>query len=94
MSIFNVIAMHAAGKGLALTSHEVSQVIVETVTQSTTTRKFSAAERFHDADSAKVVSSGAGLLKAQVNKDTTFTVDTTRAGRVSVSWSSVVFSRV
>jgi len=56
-------------------------VVVETVTKSSTIKTFAAAKPEHDSDATKVTSSGAGLQSAQVNKDSTFSVDTSRAGK-------------
>jgi len=56
-------------------------VVVETVTKSSTIKTYAAAKPLHDSDASKVTSQGAGLQSAQLNKDATFTVDTSRAGR-------------
>jgi len=56
-------------------------VVVETVTKSSTIKTFAAAQPLHDSDASKVTSKGAGLQSAQINKDATFSVDTSRAGR-------------
>jgi len=56
-------------------------VVVETVTKSSTIKTFSAAKPLHDTDASKVTSKGAGLQSAQLNKDATFSVDTSRAGQ-------------
>jgi len=55
-------------------------VVVETVTKSSTIKTFAAAQPLHDSDASKVTSTGAGLQSAQINKDATFSVDTSRAG--------------
>ena len=55
-------------------------VVVETVTKSSTIKTFAAAQPLHDSDASKVTSKGAGLQSAQLNKDATFSVDTSRAG--------------
>ncbi len=58
---------------------EQSQVVVETVTKTSTTQQFSAPPP-RQSDASKVISKGAGLKTAMVNKETTFTVDATQAG--------------
>jgi len=55
-------------------------IVVETVTKSSTIKTFAAAQPIHDTDASKVTSSGAGLQSAELNKDATFSVDTSRAG--------------
>lgn len=70
--------------------NEQSQVVVETVTKSTTTQMFSAAQLLHDADVSKVRSEGVGLQKAFINKDATFTVDTSQAGMYNLQLTSYV----
>jgi len=59
---------------------EQSQVVVETVTKTSTTQKFSSYQQSQESDASKVVVSGPGLQRAIANKETTFTVDTTNAG--------------
>ena len=59
---------------------EQSQVVVETVTKSTTTQKFAAATTRATADASKVVTRGAGLKRAFVDKPQTFQVDASSAG--------------
>jgi len=56
-------------------------VVVETVTKSSTIKTFAAAQPLHDSDASKVTSKGVGLQSAQLNKDATFSVDTSRAGQ-------------
>ena len=58
---------------------EQSQVVVETVTKTSTTQQFSAPPT-RQSDASKVISMGAGLKTAMVNKETTFTVDGSQAG--------------
>ena len=70
---------------------EQSQVVVETVTKTSTTQQFSAPPT-RQSDASKVISKGAGLKSAMVNKETTFTVDGTQAGR-SETPSSVLCAR-
>ena len=60
---------------------EQSQVVVETVTKSTTTQKYAAMQQSPVSDASKVVTRGAGLQKAFVNKEQTFQVDASKAGR-------------
>lgn len=60
--------------------NEQSPVVVETVTKSSTIRTFAAAQPWHDSDASKVKSKGAGLQKAEVNKDATVSIDTSGAG--------------
>jgi len=59
---------------------EQSQVVVETVTKTSTMQKFSALQQTAKSDASKVISQGAGLKTAMVNKETTFTVDGSQAG--------------
>ena len=61
---------------------EQSQVVVETVTKTSTTQQFSAPPT-RQSDASKVISKGAGLKTAMVNKETTFTVDGSQAGKCS-----------
>jgi hypothetical protein len=61
---------------------------VETVTKSTTTQMFAAAQPWHDSDASKVKSRGSGLQKADTNKDATFSVDTSDAGKLSLFYLS------
>lgn len=61
--------------------NEQSQVVVETVTKTSTTQKFAAlgAAPF-ESDPSKVSVSGAGLTHAQANKEMNFRVDASTAG--------------
>ena len=59
---------------------EQSQVVVETVTKTSTTQQYQAGVPQQKSDASKVVTQGAGLHKAMVNKETTFTVDASQAG--------------
>jgi len=68
------------GSGRSNAEHEQSQVVVETVTKSSTTQTFAAAQRWHDSDASKVKSRGVGLQNADTNKDATFSIDTASAG--------------
>ena len=61
---------------------EQSQVVVETVTKTSTTQQFSAPPT-RQSDASKVISKGAGLQTAMINKETTFTVDGSQAGTFS-----------
>ena len=74
---------HFAGGGKAHPGAwtEQSQVVVETVTKSTTTQKFAAATSRATADASKVVTRGAGLKRAFVDKPQTFQVDASSAGK-------------
>ena len=59
---------------------EQSQVVVETVTKSTTTQKFAALQQTAASDASKVVTRGTGLQRAFINKEQTFQVDASKAG--------------
>ncbi|KAK6175823.1 hypothetical protein SNE40_014209 [Patella caerulea] len=65
------------GRGSGL--QEQASVVVETVTKTSTTTKFSGIQRF-SSDASKVTCKGNGLQNAFRNKQSTFTVDTTGAG--------------
>jgi len=69
------------GPGRPTAWSEQSQVVVETVTKTSTTQKFAATQQIHESDASKVTATGSGLQTAIANKETTFTVDTTRAGK-------------
>jgi len=60
---------------------EQSQVVVETVTKTSTTQQYAAVPPTAVSDASKVTSKGMGLQKAFVNKETHFTVDTSKAGQ-------------
>ena len=61
---------------------EKSQVVVETVTKTSTTQKFSAVPSEVPAtDASKVTASGVGLRKAVINKEAHFNVDGSNAGK-------------
>jgi filamin len=60
--------------------NEQSQVVVETVTKSSTTKLYGALHPMNEVDVSKITSKGAGLQKALINKDATFTIDASRAG--------------
>ena len=62
--------------------NEQSQVVVETVTKTSTTQQFAGVQQFK-SDASKVTSRGAGLQKATIGKEATFTVDTKDAGMSS-----------
>ena len=72
----------AVGPGRTGAGKGQSQVVVETVTKSSKTQSFAAAQPWHDSDASKVKSLGAGLQKADSNKDATFSVDTSSAGNI------------
>lgn len=71
------------GAGTPAAFSEQSQVVVETVTKTSTTQKFAAVPRVA-SDASKVVIQGAGLKNAYVNKEATFTVNASNAGK----WTS------
>ena len=72
--------LHAAGSGQASSVQEHASVVVETVTKTSTTTKFSGIQKF-SSDASKCVAKGNGLTKAFRGKTSTFTVDTTGAGK-------------
>ncbi|XP_076447622.1 filamin-A-like isoform X2 [Babylonia areolata] len=67
------------GSGQASNSTQHASVVVETVTKTSTTTKFSAMQKF-SSDASKCVAKGNGLTKAFRCKPTSFTVDVTGAG--------------
>lgn len=67
------------GDGHASGFHEQASVVVETVTKTSTTTRFSGIQKFQ-SDASKVVANGAGLKTAYRGKPNTFTIDTTHAG--------------
>jgi len=69
-----------AGPGRPTAWSEQSQVVVETVTKTSTTQKFAAVQQVHESDATKVTATGAGLQSATANKEATFTVDTSHGG--------------
>lgn len=69
-----------AGDGHASGFHEQASVVVETVTKTSTTTRFSGIQKFQ-SDASKVVANGAGLKTAYRGKPNTFTIDTTHAGK-------------
>ena len=76
-----------AGTTAAGLWNEQSQVVVETVTKTSTTQKFasvSAAPGYNSlaapSDPSRVSVSGAGLTHAMANKEMTFKVDASQAG--------------
>jgi filamin len=71
---------HIEGPGRPTAWSEQSQVVVETVTKTSTTQKFAAVQQIHESDATKVSAMGAGLQYATANKEATFTVDTSRGG--------------
>jgi len=68
------------GPGRPTAWPEQSQVVVETVTKTSTTQKFAAVQQVHESDATKVTATGAGLQYATANKEATFTVDTSHGG--------------
>ena len=68
------------GPGRPTAWPEQSQVVVETVTKTSTTQKFSAVQQVQESDATRVVATGAGLQYATANKEATFTVDTSHGG--------------
>jgi filamin len=71
---------HVTGTGRSSGLNEQSQVVVETITKSSTTQTFAAAQPMHDSGASKVKSKGAGLQKATVDQEATFAVDASDAG--------------
>jgi len=69
------------GAGRAGSWNEQSQVVVETVTKSSTTKQYGALHASHDSDASKVTSKGAGLTNAKQHKDATFIINASRAGK-------------
>ncbi|KAL8611652.1 hypothetical protein ACOMHN_065130 [Nucella lapillus] len=67
------------GTGQASNATENASVVVETVTKTSTTTKFSGIQKF-SSDASKCVAKGNGLTKAFRGKTTSFTVDVTGAG--------------
>lgn len=58
---------------------------METITKTSTTQKFAAVQQqqqVHESDASQVTAIGPGLQRAIANKETTFTVDTSRAGKL------------
>lgn len=49
------------GPGRPTAWPEQSQVVVETVTKTSTTQKFAAVQQIHESDATKVTATGAGL---------------------------------
>ena len=62
---------------------------METVTKTSTTQQFQSGVPQQKSDATKVVTQGAGLQKAMVNKETTFTVDASQAGKIFCSKLSI-----
>ncbi|KAL3851735.1 hypothetical protein ACJMK2_015452 [Sinanodonta woodiana] len=67
------------GQGQASVYQEQASVVVETVTKTSIMSKFAGLQAFQ-SDASKVTAEGHGLKKAFRNKQTAFTVDTSRAG--------------
>ncbi|XP_036366037.1 filamin-A isoform X2 [Octopus sinensis] len=67
------------GDGHASGFHEQASVVVETVTKTSTTTRFSGVQQYQ-SDPSKVVARGNGLNSAVRGKANTFTIDTTNAG--------------
>ena len=80
MLVVNAVVVFSAGPGRPTAWPEQSQVVVETVTKTSTTQKFSAVQQVHESDATKVTATGAGLQHATANKEATFTVDTSHGG--------------
>ncbi len=76
--------MFTGGKVQTGNWSEQSQVVVETVTKTSTTQSFAAMQKEQKSDATKVVTAGVGLKKTFINKETTFTVDATNAGQYSL----------
>ena len=77
----HVLFSSLTGAGRPTAWPEQSQVVVETVTKTSTTQKFASVQSMHESDATKVTATGSGLQRAMANKETTFTVDTSRAGQ-------------
>ena len=58
---------------------EQSQVVVETVTKTSTTQQYAGMPEVQ-YNAKQVISKGLGLQKAFANKETSFTVDCSKAG--------------
>jgi filamin len=67
------------GKGQASAVQEHASVVVETVTKTSTTTRFTGIQRF-SSDASKVTVRGTGLTKAFQGKTASFTVDAAGAG--------------
>ncbi|XP_012939324.2 filamin-A-like [Aplysia californica] len=67
------------GQGQPSAMQEHASVVVETVTKTSTTTRFSGIQRF-SSDASKVTAKGNGLTKAFRGKTATFTVDASGAG--------------
>jgi len=80
-----------AGPGRPTAWPEQSQVVVETVTKTSTTQKFAAVQQVHESDATKVMASGAGLQHATANKEATFTVDTSHGGTCAKVFVKPIF---
>ena len=78
--LYNLYVCVCAGPGRPTAWSEQSQVVVETVTKTSTTQKFAAVQQVHESDATKVTATGAGLQSATANKEATFTVDTSHGG--------------
>lgn len=72
--------MLCEGPGRPTAWPEQSQVVVETVTKTSTTQKFAAVQQVQESDATKVSAAGPGLQYATANKEATFTVDTSHGG--------------
>jgi len=68
------------GPGRPTAWPEQSQVVVETVTKTSTTQKFATVQQVQESDATKVTATGAGLQHATANHEATFTVDTSHGG--------------
>ena len=62
---------------------------METVTKTSTTQKYAAVQSEQVSDATRVTATGAGLQRGYVNKETTFTVDTSNAGMCGVGMNSL-----
>ncbi|ELU02479.1 hypothetical protein CAPTEDRAFT_151296 [Capitella teleta] len=68
------------GQGKAAPWSEQSQVVVETVTKTSTTQKYASFPPEVASDASKVRTSGVGLQRAVLNSESMFNVDATGAG--------------
>ena len=72
---------------------EHASVVVETVTKTSTTTRFSGIQRF-TSDATKVTASGKGLTKAFRGQTATFTVDASQAGEFLTEFQNVVLVNI
>ncbi len=73
------------GPGTPAAFSEQSQVVVETVTKTSTTQKFTSVQPAVESDASRVVTTGTGLQSAFINKEATFTVNASGAGKSTIN---------